>query len=307
MSRAGMFGALVLLGAGWGLTQPLSKIAVSGQYRAFGLIFWQLVICVLVLGAVTLLRGRRLPLGRDELRLYAILALIGTVLPNAATYQAAVTLPAGIIAIIVSLVPILAFPMALAMGMDRFGWPRFGGLMLGLAGAAAMSLPGAALTGMGWALLLGLGAPLFYAAEGIVVARLGTYRADAVEALLGASIIGLFMAAPLALATGQWIDPGMVWQRGPGAPDVALMLSSVIHAFAYAGYVALIGRAGAVFAVQASYLVTGFGVVWSMLLLGESYPATVWLALAMVMAGVALVQPRAVGAGALEGAAKGRV
>ena len=33
---------LALMGAGWGVTQPLSKIAVSTGYRHLGLIFWQL-------------------------------------------------------------------------------------------------------------------------------------------------------------------------------------------------------------------------------------------------------------------------
>ena len=32
-------GVLLIMGAGWGLTQPLSKIAVSTGYRHFGLIF----------------------------------------------------------------------------------------------------------------------------------------------------------------------------------------------------------------------------------------------------------------------------
>ena len=35
---------LVLLGIGWGVTQPLAKIAVSDGYRHFGLVFWQLAI-----------------------------------------------------------------------------------------------------------------------------------------------------------------------------------------------------------------------------------------------------------------------
>ena len=37
-------GALILFGAGWGLSQPLAKIAVSTGYEPLGLIFWQLVI-----------------------------------------------------------------------------------------------------------------------------------------------------------------------------------------------------------------------------------------------------------------------
>ena len=54
--------ALVVIGAAWGATQPLGKIAVSEGYRALGLLFWQLVIVSAVLGALTVLRGHRLSL-----------------------------------------------------------------------------------------------------------------------------------------------------------------------------------------------------------------------------------------------------
>ncbi len=37
---------------------------------------------------------------------------------------------------------------------------------------------------------------------------------------------------------------------------------------------------------------TGFGVAWSIWLLQESYPPTVWAALAAMLIGVFLVQPR---------------
>lgn len=41
---------LVALGLGWGSTQPLGKIATTTGHGPFGLIFRQLVVCVLVLG-----------------------------------------------------------------------------------------------------------------------------------------------------------------------------------------------------------------------------------------------------------------
>jgi drug/metabolite transporter (DMT)-like permease len=53
-----------------------------------------------------------------------------------------------------------------------------------------------------------------------------------------------------------------------------------------------VDRAGAVFAAQVSYLVTGFGVLWSMMILSERYSPFIWAALVLVLLGVALVQPR---------------
>ena len=133
-------------------------------------------------------------------------------------------------------------------------------------------------------------APLFYALEGNVVAKWGTVGLDPIQVLLGGSLVGLVIVLPVALVTGQAFLPPLK----PGAPDLAILLSSVIHALAYAGYVGMVGRAGPVFTMQVSYLVTGFGVVWAMLLLGESYSGWIWAALGCMFAGLFLVQPRAV-------------
>lgn len=96
------------------------------------------------------------------------------------------------------------------------------------------------------------------------------------------------MALPLALAAGQWVDP---WPMGQA--EAAMVVLAVVHALAYVGYVWLARAAGAVFAAQCAYLVTGSGVLWATYLLGERFQPQVWVALALMLAGVALVQPRA--------------
>lgn len=288
--RLWLIGVLALLGAGWGATQPLAKIAVSGGYRPFGLIFWQLVLSGALLAGLVVLRGRRPRFGRRQLVMCTVIALIGTVLPNAASYQAAVYLPAGVISILLSLVPMFAFPIALLMATDSFGWLRLAGLLCGLLGVALITGPEASMpeAWMAAFIPLALIAPVFYGLEGNVVARYGTAGLGPIELLCGASVVGAAIALPLALVSGQWIDPRPPWD----APDLALVLSSAIHAVVYAGYVWMVGRAGAVFAAQVSYLVTGFGVVWAMLILGERYSAWVWAAMAVMFVGLFLVQPR---------------
>ena len=289
-SRLFLIGVLALLGAGWGASQPLAKIAVSEGYRHFGLVFWQLVLGAILLGAILLLRGRSLPLGRAHLKFYAIIALIGTVLPNAASYQAAVHLPAGVISILLSLVPMFAFPIALMMGTDRFGWARFFGLLCGLAGVILIVGPDASLPDAAMAAFIPLAliAPAFYGLEANVVARWGTLDVDPVQVLFGASLAGIVFALPLALATGEFIDPRPPW----GLPDLAVAVSATLHAVIYTGYVWLVGRAGAVFAAQVSYLVTAFGLLWAMAILGERYSGYIWFALAIMFVGLFLVQPR---------------
>ncbi|MEP1586569.1 MAG: DMT family transporter [Tateyamaria sp.] len=281
---------LVGVGAAWGMTLPLTKIAVSTGHKHFGLLFWQLAIGVTVMSIIAVLRGTKLPLGRAQLRVYVMIAFIGSVLPNTASYQAAVHLPAGVLSILLSMVPIWAFPIALALSLDRFEWRRFVGLAVGLGAVLMIVLPGAEMSGTipAFWVFIGLIAGLFYACEGNAVARWGTAGLDPIQVLWGASIIGCVCVLPLAIGTGQWIDP-----RPPfGAPELAQMASGVLHVTAYVGYVWLVGRAGPVFAVQIGYLVTLFGIIWAKLVLAEAYPVAIWGALALMMLGMYLVQPR---------------
>lgn len=291
MSRnLGPMFALLIMGAGWGITTPLSKIAVSTGHQPLGLVFWQLVIGAVLLEAIVFVRGGRLALGRRQITLYLAIALLGTILPNTASYRAAAHLPAGVMSIVIAMVPMFAFPIALALGQDRFSIARVVGLGLGLGGVALLVGPEASLPDRAMVAFIPLAliAPFFYGLEGNFVGKFGTAGLDPIEVLFGASVFGAVLSLPLALGFGHWLNP----LGGFGAPESALVLSSIVHALVYAGYVWLVGRAGAVFAAQVSYLVTIFGVGWAMLILDEAYSGYIWGALGLMLLGMFLVQPR---------------
>ncbi len=290
MTRWRSVGALVLLGVGWGSTQPLGKIAASTGHPPFALILWQTVICVIVLGGLTLVRGKRLVLTGQALVFYVVVAVLGTLVPNLAFYVSVHRLPAGIMSILISTIPLMAFPLNLALGADRFEGKRLAGLLLGLAGVAIIAAPGATLAPEMVAFLpLALVGPCFYAMEATFVARFGTVGMDPIQAMFGASIAGVVLCLPLVWLTGSWVSPMPPWGQAEGA----LVLSSALHACLYAGYVGLAARAGAVFASQSAYLVTAAGLCWAMLLLGERFSPLVFVAMAVMLLGLALVQPRA--------------
>lgn len=281
---------LVVMGAGWGATQPLTKIAVSTGYGHFGLVFWQQVLGVALMLIVCTLRGTGLPRHLGALRAYLAIALIGTVLPNTISYQAAVHLPAGIMSLLLSIIPMFAFAIALVLGTDRFARRRLIGLLFGLVGVLIVILPSVDLgeaVPVGWAAIYLLVA-LFYAFEGNYVARWGVAGLDPFQLMLGAALTGLVIVTPLMLATDQAIAPQ--WPL-PDA-QLALVAASFIHVIVYAGYVWLVGRAGAVFTVQVSYMVTGFGLFWAWLILGELFSTLIFVALAAMFAGMYMVQPR---------------
>jgi drug/metabolite transporter (DMT)-like permease len=283
---------LLFCGLSWGSTQTLGKIAVSTGYQYLGLIFWQLVIGVLLLGGLLLIRRDPLPITRQRITFAVIIVLIGTIIPNSTFYYSVAHLPAGIMSILISTVPLLSFPIALLLGMDRFSAARIAGLLCGLGGVALIALPSASLPDPAMAAFLPIAliGPLCYAIEGNYVARTGTAGMNAIQAMWLASLAGVILTLPLVLVSGQFINPLRPW----GSPEWALIGSSCVHTMAYVSYVWLASRAGAVFASQTSYIVTGTGVLWAMMLLGETYSTFVWAALGLMLLGLALVQPREV-------------
>lgn len=280
---------LVAAGAAWGLTTPLMSIAVSTGFQPLGLIVWQNLIMAALLAL--LLRLMRLPLvpRAADLPLIAIVALFGTALPGYFSFLTAAMLPAGMRSVILSAVPMFVLPMAVAFGFERPEARRALGILLGALALALLARPGASASEAGTAaVLLALIAPLSYAVEATCLAMRGGAGLHPFQLLFGAALVCLAGALPLGWASGQLVSLG----DAGGAAEQAVLVSGLLNAAAYSAYVWLVGQAGAVFASQIAYLVTGSGVLWSMLLLGERYGAALWAALALMLAGLALVQPR---------------
>lgn len=263
---------------------------MSTGHGPLGLIFWQFALSAALMGAATLARGRGLVLTRASLTFALVVATVGTLLPSITFYLSVERLPAGIMSILISAVPILAFPMALALGQDRLAPGRVLGLLCGLAGVLLIVGPDAALPDPAMAawIPVALLGPLLYAAEGNFVARFGMGGQDPFQAMALTSLMGLVFALPLALASGQLINPRAAW----GDAEWAFLAGGVVNISTYAAYVWLAANAGAVFAAQMSYIVTASGLVWAGALLGERPSPWVGLALLFMLAGLFLVSPR---------------
>lgn len=281
---------LLLIGSCWGMSIPFTKLAVSTGHAPLGLIFWQLTIGVIIMSLIALIRGIRLPLTRKTVFFCGFVALAGTILPNSVSYVAAAKLPGGIMAIAISMVPIFAMPIALALGLEQLSPKRISGVVLGAVAILVLMLPSTDLPGANASLyvLLALIAPFCYAAEDNFVAIKGSAGLDPMQVILGASVIGLILVTPMVAATNSWVDLTQRWSIA----EWSLIGTSVLHTFAYTSFIWLISRAGPVYASMVAYIVTGTGVLWSMLILDERYTGPVWIALALMLIAMTLVRPK---------------
>ena len=281
---------LVLLGCGWGLTIPLTVIAVNTGLGHLGIIFWQFFIVMVLFGLRQIFLKNQLSLARSSLQIFCVIAFIGTIFPNSASLIAASYLPGGVLSILIATVPMFAFPIALFLGIDKFEFSRVFGIIFGFLGVYLLIAPEAALPDPSviWIIPIALIAPIFYGLEGNFVAKFGTGNSSPTEVLLGASIIGCFVTFPLAILSNQFVNPFVPWT----ASHYALVLSSIIHGIVYATYVWLVTRVGVVFSAQVSYFVTLAGVLWSMIILDEAHSKFIWMSLICMILGMTLVKPR---------------
>jgi len=290
VNRFRLAAVLVAVGIVWGSTIPLTKIAVSTGHQPLGLIFWQMLIATVILSAITMARRIKLDLNRTILFYFLAIGLLGTIIPNSFSYLAASHLPAGVMGIVIASVPMFALAIALGLRIERPSFRRSFGVLLGAAAVVLLVAPDTSLPDPAKAVfvLVALVAPFCYGAEGNYIAVRAPAGVDPIVTLLGASAIGCLISWPLALGTGGWVNLFAPWS----APEWALLLSSGFHVVAYTSYIWLVGKAGPVFASQVAYVVTVWAVFLSSLILNETYSGWVWSALALMLTGLALVQPR---------------
>jgi len=280
---------LLIVGVSWGLTAPLSKIAVSTGHHYLGLLIWQIIIMILSLGLIQIFRKKKLPLNLNCFWRYVVVALLGTILPNSIMYKAYVHLQSGIMSILVSIVPMIAFLLVLVLQMEKFEIRRFLGVLFGIFAIILIVFPKldlGYLGEVGW-ILLALLSPLCYAIEGVWINKIGIAKLDPIEVILGASILGFFILMPIVALNGYWITPYRVW----GPAEFAITASSLIHSLIYISYIWLIGKAGVIFASQVSYIYTASGIGFSIILLGEGYSLFVWAAVILMLMGLMMVRP----------------
>ena len=72
----------------------------------------------------------------------------------------------------------------------------------------------------------------------------------------------------------------------------ALFGNAVINILAFVGFITTIQLAGPIFASQTGYIVTISGVIWGMVLFGETHSGWVWMSLLVMIIGPSLVSPR---------------
>jgi len=133
------FAMLLFAAAIISITFSLNRIAITEGIPVFAFVFWQCLGATLVT-FVAAVATRQLPsLRRKDLRFYLLLGTFGTAVPITLFAFAAPKVPAGAIALGLTLEPILTYGIAVLFRIDHVRLLRFAGILFGLAGVLSKS------------------------------------------------------------------------------------------------------------------------------------------------------------------------
>lgn len=270
-----------------GATFTISKIAFAAGVSPAAYTFWQCAGAAVVMAGICWLKGISLPLERGYLRFYVVCGLVGLALPNIIMFHSLARLPAGVMAVVVSTVPVFTCALSNALSVERFKPRRAVGIAFGVAGALFILLPRVGLSSPDLSLWIGVAflAPFLYAVTHIYVARARPDNASAVAITAGMLIVATVALAPIML----YGDIVYVPRFPIGLAEMMILLQIVISSICYLTFFAIIRQAGPVFFSQVGYLVTATGLFWAILVFDESYSVWLWLAVGLIFAGLALV------------------
>jgi len=274
---------LTLLGAIWGGSFLFMRVA-AGDFGPLPLVEARLALGGLVLTPF-LWRARAHFTPVLCLRILGI-AAINSVVPFALFAWGAERAPAGIGAITNAMTVMFTTLVAYFFFGERLTVRRLIGLVAGFAGVAILASGRTEGAGVTQAALAGTAASVCY---GIGINLVRRYLTALPSAAVAAAnlLAGAVLLSPLALLS--W--PAQPIPRGSWLS--AVLLGVLCTGAAFVLYYRLIARIGASRASTVTYLIPLFGVIWAWLILGEPLTATMALAGALILAGVAISQQRA--------------
>lgn len=281
---------LLTLGALWGLTFSLIRIAASRGAHPLGMTFWEAFIAGLFLVLIAAHRRRPVHLSLRLPRYCLATGLLGMVVPGAAFFYAAAHLPAGVLSLTVSVVPILTYLAALLLRIETVSARRVAGVMLGTAAMALLVTPEDSLpdsSQLPW-VFVGLSAAVSYAVLGLYSSLKSPTGADAMVQTTGMFVAASIMLAPIIAITNAFVPFGWPW----GPVEWSLVGLGALNTASWVLFFMLLDRAGPVFTSFTANVVTIFGILWGIVIFAEVNSVWVWLSLATITVALLLVAPR---------------
>jgi drug/metabolite transporter (DMT)-like permease len=288
---AGIWGLLIFLGLIWGSSFMAVAIALEG-FTPLQVAAIRISLAALLLSVFALATGRRPP-GRDQgLRIWVHItgfAVFTNAMPFALLSWGQLYVASGFAGVTMAVVPLLVLPLAhVFVPSDRMTRAKSLGFLAGFAGAviligpSAMSSTGESFESL--ARIACIAAAACYAI-GSIVTRTAPPGTGMVAFGASALVIASILIVPYTL-----VVDGMPTFDDTKPLAAVLYLAVFPTALATLLLVQIIRRAGPSFLSLVNYQVPVWSVIFGAVLLGERLPAQIFIALALILAGLFLAQ-----------------
>lgn len=282
------WGGVTALGLIWGATFMVVSIALEG-YGPVTVATARTTLGAIALLAVMMATGRSMPGWNRTLWGYIVwIGLLSTALPFVLLSWGQQYVPSAFAGLSMAAIPLMVLPLAHFFSDEPLNTRKLIGVSLGFSGALVLIGPGLAQLGQGaepLAQLACIGAALCYS-----VASIFTRRCPPVDPVTLAAltlVVGSVVLLPIMLAT-----EGVPGWSGSRSGLAIIVLGLVPTALATLLRVSIIRSAGSVFMTLVNYQVPVWSMVFGAWILSEALPLRFYVALAMILTGLAVSQWR---------------
>ena len=278
------YGLLVLLAMIWGSSFLLQKVAVA-EVPPVTLTAARQVLAATIFAGILLWTGVRIRATPREHGLMFFSAIFGNALPFSLISTGLQDIDSGLAAVLMGAMPLLTIVFAhFATDDEKLNASKLMAVGLGVVGLAVLFWPALAsgVTQNLSSQLIVFCAAVCYAVNSLITKRLIHLN---VSMLMGTVVFWsalILVPAALFLETPPARLPGAV-----ASFSIVLLAASSTVAACFLIY-ALIARQGAGFFGQINLLVPLAGVFWGTLVLAEKLPWNAWVALCIILGGIAV-------------------
>lgn len=257
---------LLTLGTIWGIGPAITKLILIQGTPTFGYTFWQFLGPAIILSIITIIT-KQVKLSKHHLYYYLVCGLVGLAIPTTTLHIAATKLPAGLIPIILNIVPIFVYPLALVTKQEKLSGYRILGIVIGILGLIIMLYPKLQLqqqTSWFWPSIV-LIAPLCFAINAIFINPFKPKNTSSICLAAGMLVVGSIAVTPIMLYHQSFYPISFPFNN----VDYAILSKIIMHSISYIIFFQLIKSAGAVFYSMTSFVVIASGLLWGYIFFNE--------------------------------------
>ena len=278
---------LLLGGIAYGSLFTANKIAIDAGFPFLAYAFWQALFAGTVLLVLSAIVSKPPSLGRENLRVFALVAVFGFLGPLLVVTFVADKLPPAVLTLCAALIPATTYVLTLALRLDRLRWLSVAGVLLGFGGILIIVIPTGSLPDAGaWVwVLFSLLMPLAAAVNNVAGARFSPVGVSALALAGGMMMVAAFLLLIAMLAEGQLFLPTDAAASGLWG----LLWASAGQAITYSCFFEIVRRAGALFFAMLNYVVVAAGIFWASIFFGAALSHWVWAAVALLVVSLVFI------------------